>query len=110
MAARSADVLNRFTKKAHEILIAHPVNLKRVAEGLPPANVVITRGAGMHTRMRSLTERFHINGACVAGESTILGVSRLAGFDTFTNDLMTSNLDTDTNASLKLQSSPKGYA
>ncbi len=95
LASRTADLLNRFTRRAHDILSKHPVNLKRIEGGLAPANVIITRGAGMHTRMRSLTQRFHIHGACVAGESTILGIAKMAGFDIFTNEKMTANLDTD---------------
>jgi len=95
LAARTAELLNRFTRQTHDILSRHPVNLKRVEQGLPPANIIITRGAGMHTRMRSLTQRFHIHGACVAGESTILGIAKMAGFDVFTNERMTANLDTD---------------
>lgn len=95
LAARTAELLNRFTRRAHEILSTHPVNQKRAKEGLPPANIIITRGAGMHTRMRSLTDRFHVRGACVAGESTILGIAKMAGFEPFTSDRMTANLDTD---------------
>jgi len=102
LAARTAELLNCFTRRAHEVLSAHPVNRKRIEEGKPPANIIITRGAGMHTRMRSLTERFHIHGACVAGESTILGIARMAGFDTFTNDRMTANLDTDVEEKFRL--------
>lgn len=95
LAARTAELLNLFTRRAHDVLTAHPVNIERIGRGLPPANVIITRGAGMHTRMRSLAQRFHISGACVAGESTILGIAKMAGFDTFTGEKMTANLDTD---------------
>jgi len=94
LAQRTADAVNKFVERSHEILKDHPTNKARVEAGKLPANIVLTRGAGAALRMRSITERFGLQGACVAGESTVLGVARMAGFDIFTSPRFTANVDT----------------
>lgn len=94
LAQRTADAVNEFVARSHEILGEHPVNKQRVEEGQLPANAILTRGAGCLQRMRSITERFGLQGACIAGESTVLGVARMAGFDIFTSPRFTANVDT----------------
>ena len=101
-AQRTAKLVNTFIGKSLEILRDHPVNRGREASGLPPANVVITRGAGMKVRMRSLAERFHIHGTCVAAESTVIGIARITGFATLTSPLLTANTDTDLMEKMRL--------
>ncbi len=101
-AKNTAKRLNKFLKQASEILADHPVNLRRMEQDLPPANAVITRGAGMGLQIPSVTDRFNINAACVACETTVLGVAKLAGFATFTGAGMTANLDTDLKVKAKL--------
>jgi len=94
LAKRTANAINEFVSRSHEILSKHPVNIKRVDEGKLPANIVLTRGAGSALKMRTITERFGLKGACVAGESTVIGVARMAGFDIFTSPRFTANVDT----------------
>ncbi len=43
----TANIVNEFLAKAHEILIKHPVNKKRKERGLLPANYLLIRGAGI---------------------------------------------------------------
>ena len=43
----TANVLNEFLEKAHNILDVHPVNLARKKRGLLPANYLLVRGAGI---------------------------------------------------------------
>lgn len=94
-AARTAVLLNRFLQKAHDVLSEHPVNLQRIAEGKLPANFILTRGAGQMVDLKPITEELGMTGSCIAGESTVLGVAQLAGFQTFTDPAMTGNIDTD---------------
>jgi 2,3-bisphosphoglycerate-independent phosphoglycerate mutase len=49
----------------------------------------------MALKMRSLTDRFDIKGCCISGESTVIGIARMSGFDTVTNEKLTANIDTD---------------
>jgi len=102
LAEKTAQAVNEFVKKSHEILREHAINRKRSAGGLPPANIVITRGAGMAVKMRSLTERFEIKGCCVAGESTVVGIARMSGFKTLTSEKLTANIDTDLDEKARL--------
>jgi len=44
---KTARIINEFVRRAHEILKEHPVNKERVEKGLPPANILLPRGAGM---------------------------------------------------------------
>lgn len=101
-AERTARVVNEFVRKSHEILRNHELNRERASKGLLPANIVITRGAGMSVKMRSLTERFDINGCCVAGESTVVGIARMSGFKILTNEKLTANIDTDLDEKARL--------
>ena len=39
----------------------HPVNLKRIEEGEPPANIIIPRGAGEVPVVESLNEKYEVN-------------------------------------------------
>lgn len=52
----SAELVNEFVEKSHEVLDKHEVNKKREAEGKLKANVIITRDAG-----HKLPKFFNIN-------------------------------------------------
>jgi 2,3-bisphosphoglycerate-independent phosphoglycerate mutase len=77
----TANILNRFVKEAHEILKDHPVNKKRIAEGLPPANIILPRGAGSFPNIQSFPEKYNIKAACVAGVGMIKGICGVCGLD-----------------------------
>jgi 2,3-bisphosphoglycerate-independent phosphoglycerate mutase len=102
MAEHTADIVNRFVRLSYEVLNDHPVNRERLQNGLPPANIVLTRGAGMAVRMRSLAERFHISGGCVVAESTVKGIALMSGFRIYTAPGLTANLDTDLDEKARL--------
>ncbi len=78
---RTADVLNKFTEKAAQILGNSAVNRKRVTEGKLPANIVLARGAGMEPDIQSFEERYGIKAACVSATSLIMGVCKAVGMD-----------------------------
>jgi 2,3-bisphosphoglycerate-independent phosphoglycerate mutase len=101
-AERTANLLNLFLKKAHNILSAHPINAKRIAEGKLPANFILTRGAGKMVELEPIAEKLNMKVSCIAGESTVLGVAKLAGFETFTDSSMTGNIDTNIELKAKL--------
>ena len=94
-AEHTARILNQVMGKAHEILKNHPLNQERINKGLLPANAILTRGAGMMTRIEKITDKLGFKACCVASERTVLGVARLAGFDIMTDDNFTGNIDTD---------------
>ena len=102
LAEKTARAVNEFVRKSHEILRGHAINVERTRNGLSPANVVITRGAGMAVKMRSITDRFDIKGCCISGESTVVGIARMSGFQTVTNEKLTANTDTDLDEKARL--------
>ncbi|HUS56759.1 MAG TPA: 2,3-bisphosphoglycerate-independent phosphoglycerate mutase [Thermoplasmata archaeon] len=94
-AAKTASALNEFARRSHEMLEKHPVNESRRAEGLPPANIVLPRGAGSVGELDPLEERFGIRGAGIAGVTLIKGICRLVGMDVVDVPGATGGLDTD---------------
>lgn len=77
----TAEALWKFVLKAREILNEHPLNRRRIREGLPPANAVLPRGAGIMVDLpKPLPER-GLKGAIVAGIPLVRGVGRALGMD-----------------------------
>lgn len=100
-AVRTARLLARFEEKARELLASHPVNVARRRSGQPPANAVLTRGAGRLQRLVPLeVEGVPLAITCVAGDRTVLGIASLLGARTVLEEGMTGNLDTDLDAKL----------
>lgn len=95
IANHTAELVNKFTLKSHKILKNHPVNKERKQEGKLPANIILTRGAGSEIRMKNMADKFDIKASCIAGESTILGIAKLAGFEVISAPEFTANVDTN---------------
>jgi len=76
----SAALVNEFVEKSHEILDAHEINKKRVAEGKLKANLILTRDAGhMLPDFFNINERYGVRFACLADMPVERGISKLAG-------------------------------
>jgi len=80
-ADRTADIVNSFVEQCRELLENHPVNEKRRASGLPPANAVLTRGSGVVPEIPPFTEKWGMRGAMVASTGLILGIGKMCGLD-----------------------------
>ena len=92
-AAFTAEVMNKFLEKTHQILKDHPVNKKRDL----PANYILTRGASSVVDLPSFEERYDKKAACIAGKVLYKQVGRLLGMDVLevegANGLPTTNLE-----------------
>ncbi len=97
-AKKTAEVLNQYVKKAAAILARHPVNEDRVRNGLPPANIVLPRGAGSINELEPMSERYGIKCAAVAGVSLVKGICRMVGMTVPDVAGATGGTDTDYNA------------
>ncbi len=98
-AVETARVLALFEQKARKVLAKHAVNRGREAKGLPPANTVLTRGAGRIHHLLPLEEAgIPLRLTCISGDLTVLGLAELLGATTISRDNMTANLDTDLGA------------
>ena len=94
-AEKTARILNEFVRKSNELLSSHPVNKDRVANGMPPANIVLPRGAGSMGELTPLSKRFGLRCAGVAGVTLVKGLGRLVGMDMPDVKGATGGLDTD---------------
>ena len=94
-AARTAAGINEFVLHAHRTLLGHAVNLRREAAGQPPANGIITRGAGAWFRPDNELLELGLRVAVVTGCNTVLGLARLFDFDTLVEPGFTASVDTD---------------
>ncbi len=94
-AAHTAAKLRSFLTRTGPLLADHPVNQQRRAKGLLPATGLITRQAGRHRALPTLEERFGLRCRAIVGDSTVTGVMRLLGCETFTQPGFTANADTD---------------
>lgn len=99
-AALTARVVAEFVRRSYEILKDHPVNRVRKKAGLPPANIVLPRGAGVMPRLPTLQERYGLRCAAVAGVALVRGICRISGMDVLEVRGATGGLDTDMEAKL----------
>ncbi len=99
-AIRTANAINSFIAKAHERLESHPVNEQRKQQGLLPANGIITRGAGMFHKSRTIINHLQLKAALIAGENSVCGLGKLFGFTVITEPGFTALANTDLTAKI----------
>lgn len=100
-AKKTALVINKLVKKSWEILHSQPLNKEREKQGKLPANIIITRGAGIYRKVASLKERYGITSCCISGSALYKGVAFYAGMDILKVEGATGRVDTDINAKAK---------
>jgi 2,3-bisphosphoglycerate-independent phosphoglycerate mutase len=100
-AEKTAHVVNALTHEFYRILAKSPVNAKRKKAGLPEANIVMVRGAGVLPVIPSLKDIYGISTACVAGGALYKGVARSVGMDVIKVPGATASYDTDVEAKAK---------
>ncbi|XP_075514964.1 uncharacterized protein LOC142549741 [Primulina tabacum] len=80
-AKNTAAVVNELSQEISRILVAHPLNAKRAAEGKNIANVVLLRGCGIRIEVPSF-EKIHGLWPCmVAPTKIIAGLGLSLGID-----------------------------
>lgn len=98
---KTARIVNEFVRRSFEILRNHPVNIERKSQGLPPANIVLPRGAGTAPHIPSFLDRYHLNGACIVEVGLLKGVGRYLKMDVIDVEGATGSYDTDEQAIAK---------
>jgi len=78
-AQRTAEVLNDLTPKIYNILKNHPINEERTKKGLPPANIILLRGAGVLPELTPLSQLYGIKAACIVPSALVRGVAVATG-------------------------------
>jgi 2,3-bisphosphoglycerate-independent phosphoglycerate mutase len=101
-AQRTAAAVSRLVQMAFGRLKEHPLNLRRLARGEPPATGLITRSAGSVHSLRNVLREQGLRVAVVSAESTVIGLGRLFGFTLLNDTRFTAMMDTDLDAKLRV--------
>jgi len=84
-AKRSAELVQKFLDKVRELIEFHPANEKRIKDGIPPANCLITREAGNKLpSLPNFSKRYKVKAVCVAENGVMKATCLLAGFNAIT--------------------------
>ena len=94
-AARTARIVNAFVQLSYERLKDHPVNRARIEQGLPPANIILPRGAGVAPHLEPFPHKHGITAVAVVETGLIRGIARFVGMDTLDAPGATGGVDTD---------------
>lgn len=68
------EVLREMMKKSYDILVNHPINIKRKEQGLNPANSVWFWGAGTRPDLRSFEEKTGKRGVMISAVDLLKGI------------------------------------
>jgi 2,3-bisphosphoglycerate-independent phosphoglycerate mutase len=79
----SADLINEFIEKSHEVLDKHEINRKREREGKLKANIILTRDAGHQLpKFFNINKHYGMRFVSLTDMPVERGISKLAGMDT----------------------------
>jgi 2,3-bisphosphoglycerate-independent phosphoglycerate mutase len=90
-----AETLNNIMNHAQMVLHNHPVNTRRVEEGLLPANSVWLWGHGKTPRVVPFLDKFGLSGAVISAVDLIKGIGICAGLDVIRVEGATGYIDTN---------------
>ena len=79
--APEAALIMDLAKASWPILENHPVNKKRAAKGLPPANSIWLWGQGLTPAVKTYQERWGISGAAISAVDLIKGLGIVTGLE-----------------------------
>ncbi|KKR34205.1 MAG: putative 2,3-bisphosphoglycerate-independent phosphoglycerate mutase 1 [candidate division CPR2 bacterium GW2011_GWC1_39_9] len=80
-ALTTAKALWKYQQEVHQFLKDHPLNKKRMAQGLLPVNYLLTRGCGSYFKVDDFKTRYGLKAACVAGAPLYKGIASFLGMD-----------------------------
>ena len=76
---KTAAACNEFIRQSTRILFDHAINKKRLSTGLPPANIVLMRGAGEMGHFEPFQKKYGISGSVISAASLINGIGSSVG-------------------------------
>lgn len=88
-------------KASREVLTSHPVNLKRIAAGKRPANMIWLWGQGGAPSMPTFQELFGINGAMISAVDLLKGIGSYAGLKVINVPGATGDMNTNYTGKVK---------
>lgn len=93
-AARLVELM----KKSYDILMKHPVNLKRISQGKRPANSIWLWGEGTKPQLESFYEKYNKTCAVISAVDLLKGIGHCAGMTVENVEGATGYIDTDFSA------------
>jgi 2,3-bisphosphoglycerate-independent phosphoglycerate mutase len=88
-------MLIELMEAALPILADHPVNIRRVAEGKRPANMIWLWGQGRAPAMPTFHDKYGISGAMISAVDLLKGIGVYAGLDDVNVQGATGTIDTN---------------
>jgi len=89
------DLLSDWMQRSAEVLVDHPVNKRRIAEGRLPISHLWLWGLGKTPTLESFASRFQKTGAMITAVDLLRGLAALVGWDRIEAPGATGYLDTD---------------
>ncbi|MEW6600081.1 MAG: cofactor-independent phosphoglycerate mutase [Nitrospirota bacterium] len=92
---KGAEVLLSLMERSAEILMSHPVNIKRVRDGHNPASSIWLWGQGRKLTVPSFKQKYNLKGALISAVDLTKGLGICAGFDILPVKGATGYIDTN---------------
>jgi len=109
---KSAEVTEMMSR-SYEILSEHPLNKKRIDNGLNPANSIWIWGNGRKPMIPEFEKKYGLKGAVISAVDLIKGIGLFAGLSVIEVEGATGNIDTNysgkVNAALKALKEGKDF-
>lgn len=87
--------LTEIMNQANLFLEQHPINRRRVKEGILPANGIWPWGGGQGAALIPFSRLYGLQGCCIAAVPVVRGIAALVGFSAPTIPGVTGDLNTD---------------
>jgi len=87
--------LSELMERAAKVLAGHPVNQRRMAQGLNAANAIWLWGEGTAPTMPTMQEMYGVNGALISAVDLLKGIGVYAGMEVIEVEGATGYLDTN---------------
>lgn len=87
--------MQQLMEKSEEVLAQHPVNIRRIKNGLKPANSIWPWGEGRPVQMEPFQTRYGINGSLISAVDLLKGIGLCCGLEIINVDGATGYIDTN---------------
>ncbi|BCU70699.1 2,3-bisphosphoglycerate-independent phosphoglycerate mutase [Stygiolobus caldivivus] len=94
-AKKTADIVNKLTRRVYEVLSASTYNKQRVEKGELPANIILLRGAAEYEELPPFESYTKLRAAAVSATALIKGICEQLGMKVVTPKGATGGLDTN---------------
>ncbi|MEM4206967.1 MAG: 2,3-bisphosphoglycerate-independent phosphoglycerate mutase [Nitrososphaerota archaeon] len=101
-AERTANIINEIVKSSYFLLKEHDINRLRIKRGLPAANIILPRGAGLVKKVDPFFKVWGLKAACIAKLALYKGVARYVGMDVYDVPEATGTVNTNVEAKFKM--------